>query len=63
MKFCPQYRSEFSFRDIHGEDRPDRYLPIAVRNHGRLEVADLETIEAIAVERFRAGLTGALGPG
>src|SRR6202048_850357 len=46
---CLQHRSEFSFRDVHSEDRPDRYLPIAIRNHDRLEVADLETIEAIAV--------------
>src|SRR6266404_6296072 len=46
---CLQHRSEFGFRDAHGEDRPDRYLPIAIRDHGRLEVADLEAIEAIAV--------------
>jgi len=44
-----QHRSEFGFRDVHGEDRPDRNLPITVRDHCRLEVADLETIEAIAV--------------
>ena len=60
---CLQHRSQFSFRDVHSEDRPDRYLPIAVRNHDRLEVADLEAIEAVAVQRFRGGLTGALGPG
>src|SRR5229473_3752529 len=46
---CLQHRSEFGFRDVHGEDRPDRKLPIAIRDHGRLEVADLEAIEAIAV--------------
>src|ERR1700704_4355330 len=57
---CIQHLSQFSFRGVHSEDRPYRKLPIAIRDHGRLEVADLETIEAIAVERFRAGLTGAL---
>src|SRR6267154_36620 len=46
---CLQHRSEFSFRGVHGEDRPDRNLPIAIGDHRRLEVADLETIEAIAV--------------
>src|ERR1700686_2940245 len=46
---CLQHRSELSFRDVHSEDRPDRNLPIAIRDHGRLEVADLEAIEAIAV--------------
>src|SRR5882757_728802 len=45
-----QHRSEFSFRGVHSEDWPDRKLPIAIRDHGRLEVADLEAIEAIAVE-------------
>src|SRR5580693_10443572 len=37
-----QHRGEFGFRDVHGEDRPDRNLPITIRDHGRLEVADLE---------------------
>src|SRR3984893_8889659 len=46
---CLQHRSEFSFRGVHSEDRPDRNLTIAIRDHGRLEVADLEAIEAIAV--------------
>src|SRR6476620_10420591 len=46
---CLQHRSEFSFRDVHSEDRPDRNLPIAIRDHGRLEVADIEAIEATAV--------------
>src|ERR1700738_574498 len=46
---CLQHRSKFSFRDVHSEDRPDRYLPRAVRDHGRLEVPDLEAIKAIAV--------------
>src|SRR6267378_4011337 len=46
---CLQHRGKFGFRDVHGEDRPERNLPIAIRDHGRLEVADLETIEAIAV--------------
>src|SRR5712671_4654598 len=46
---CPQHRSEFSFRGIHSEDRPDRKLTVAIRDHGRLKVADLEAIEAIAV--------------
>src|SRR6202022_2259035 len=47
-KVCLQHRSEFSFRGVHSEDRPDRNLqPIAIRDHGRLEVADLEAIEAI----------------
>src|SRR5713101_7737164 len=48
-KVCLQHRSKFSFRDIHSEDRPDRYLPRAIRDHGRLEVPDLEAIEAVAV--------------
>src|ERR1700694_2771688 len=46
---CLQHQSEVSFRGVHSEDRPDRYLPIAVRDHGRLEVADLEAIETVAV--------------
>src|SRR6476619_3021225 len=46
---CLQDRREFSFRGVHNEGRPDRYLPIAIRDHGRLEVPDLEAIEAIAV--------------
>src|SRR5882762_10332062 len=60
---CLQHRSELSFRDVHSEGRPDRKLPIAIRDHGRPEVADLETIEAIAVLGFCAGLTGVLRPG
>src|SRR5437899_9723211 len=44
-----QHRSELSFRGVHSEDRPDRNRPIAIRDHGCLEVADLEAIEAIAV--------------
>jgi hypothetical protein len=31
------------------DDRPDRKLPMAIRDHGGLEVADLEAIKAIAV--------------
>src|SRR5260370_14187307 len=46
---CLQHRGKFGFRDVHGEDRSERNLPIAIRDHGRLEVADLEAIEAIAV--------------
>src|SRR5882724_8051847 len=46
---CLQHRSEFTFRDVHSEDRPDRYLPRAIRDHGCLEVPDLEAIEAVAV--------------
>src|ERR1700757_1419379 len=46
---CLQHRSEFSFRDVHSEDRPDRNRPVAIRDHGRLEVADLEAIEAVPV--------------
>src|SRR5258708_28068297 len=46
---CLQHRSEFSFGGVHSDDRPDRNLQIAIRDHGRLEVADLEAIEAIAV--------------
>src|SRR5260221_14510546 len=57
---CLQHRSEFGFRDIHSEDRPDRNLPIAIRDHGCLEVADLEAIEAISVGWFRAAVPGAL---
>src|SRR5260370_14954831 len=44
---CLQHRSEFSFRGVHGEDRPDRNRPIAIRDHGRLAVADLEAIEPV----------------
>src|SRR6266849_8795685 len=44
-----QHRGKFGFRDVHGEDRPDRNLPRAIRDHGRLEIADLEAIEAVAV--------------
>src|SRR5712664_4271507 len=62
-KVCLQQRSKFSFRDVHGEDRPDRYLPRAIRDYRRLEVADLEAIEAIAVYWVRAGLTGTLRQG
>src|ERR1700730_4269151 len=46
---CLQHPSDFGFRGVHNEDRPDRYLPIAIRDHGRLEVADLEAIETVAV--------------
>src|ERR1700732_2499829 len=46
---CLPHRSQLSFRRIHSEDRPDRNLPIAIGDHGRLELADLEAIEAIAV--------------
>src|SRR4029078_3587679 len=59
-EICLQHRSEFSFRDVHSEDRPDRYLPTATRQQGAVEVADLEAIEAIAVEGFRPSLTGLL---
>src|SRR5258705_8168568 len=48
-----QHRGKFGFRDVHGEDRPERNLPIAIRDHGCLEVADLEAIEAVAVYEFR----------
>src|ERR1700724_457231 len=44
---CLQHRSEFSFRGVHREERPDRDLPIAIRDHGRLAVADLEAIETV----------------
>src|SRR6267143_2358155 len=43
---CLQHRSELSFSDVHSEDRPDRNLSIAIRDDGRLEVANLEAIEA-----------------
>src|SRR4029077_1126536 len=36
--------------------------PIAIRDHGRLEVADLEAIKAIAVYWFGAWLTSVLRP-
>src|SRR6266403_2939145 len=58
---CLQHRSEFSFRGVHSEDLPDRNLHIAIRDHGRLEVADLEAIDAIAAKESRAALTGDLG--
>src|SRR5712671_204203 len=58
-----QHRGKFGFRDVHGEDRPERNLPIAIRNHGCLEVANLEAIEAVAVYEFRSSLTGVLGLG
>src|SRR5882724_1152850 len=61
-KVCLQHRSELSFRDVHSEDRPDRNLPKAIRDDGRLEVSDLEAIEAVAVQGFRAGLTSVLRP-
>src|ERR1700693_222037 len=32
---CLQHRGKFSFRDVHGQDRPDRNLPITIRDHGR----------------------------
>jgi hypothetical protein len=54
---------KFGFSDVHDEDRADWKLSIAIRNCGRLEVADLEAIEAIAVHGFHAGLTGVLGLG
>src|ERR1700757_2024255 len=41
---CLQHRSEFSFCGVHSKDRPDRDWPIAIRDHGRLEVAALEAI-------------------
>jgi hypothetical protein len=61
---CLQYRIDFSFSGVRSEDRPDRQPTIAIRDHRRLEVADLEAKEAIAVQAFRAGRTGAhrMGP-
>src|ERR1700676_685762 len=44
-----QYRGKFGFSGVHDEDRADRKLNISIRDHCRLEVADLEAIEAIAV--------------
>src|ERR1700744_4279779 len=41
---CLQHRSEVSFSGVHSKARPDRDWPIAIRDHGRLEVADLEAI-------------------
>src|ERR1700733_9428333 len=46
---CLQHRGKFGFRGVHGEDGPDRKVTIPIRDHGRLEGADLETIKAIAV--------------
>src|ERR1700730_16336062 len=46
---CLRYPGKFGFRDVDGEDRPDRIRPIAIRDHGRLEVADLESIEAVPI--------------
>src|SRR6202035_6153337 len=46
---CLEHRGKFGFRDVHGEDRPDRKLTIAIRDHGRAEIADLEGIKALAV--------------
>src|SRR5271168_5071281 len=54
---CFQHRGKFAFRDVHGEHGSHWKLTIAIRDYGRLEFADLEAIEAIAVEGFRAGLT------
>src|SRR6266850_243225 len=59
---CLQHRGKFGFRDVHGEGRPERNLPIAIRDHGCLEVADLEAIEAVAVYEFRPSLTSVLRP-
>src|SRR2546421_6203868 len=49
MKFALNTGASSASETFMGEDRPDRYLPIAIRDHGCLEVADLEAIEAIAV--------------
>src|ERR1700733_12004023 len=57
---CSQHRSEFSFRGVHSEDRPDRDLPVAIRDHGHLDLADLEAIEAIAVLGRGASFMGVL---
>src|ERR1700692_4463032 len=46
---CLQHRGKFGFRDVRDEDGPDRKVTIAVRDHSRLEVADLEAIKSIAV--------------
>ena len=62
-KVCRQYGIDFSFRGIRDEDRPDWNRPLAIRNHRRLEVADLEAIKAIAVYGFRNGLIGIVRPG
>src|ERR1700720_3604614 len=35
---CLQHWSKFSFRGVHNEDRQGWVLPIAIRDHGRLEV-------------------------
>src|ERR1700722_15404695 len=59
---CLQHRIEFSFRSVRDEDRPHRNRPISIRDDGRLEVADLEAIEAIAVCGFRAGFASVASP-
>jgi len=49
MKFTFNTGASSASGGVHDEDRPDRYLPRAIRDHGRLEVPDLEAIKAIAV--------------
>src|SRR5260370_39400126 len=46
---CLQHRGKFGFRDVHGEDRPDRKRPRAIRDHGPLGAPDLESTETISV--------------
>src|SRR5260370_35550247 len=54
---CLQHRSKFSFRDVHSEDRPDRHLPRANRDHDGLEAPDLEAIDPTDVYGTRAAFT------
>jgi len=46
---------EVGSRRVRGEYRADRDFAIAVGNHGGPELADLETVEAVTVERRRVG--------
>jgi len=50
QEVCLQHWSDFSVSGVHYEDRLDWYLPVAIRNHGRFEVAYFEAIEAMAVK-------------
>src|SRR5260370_32412770 len=65
---CLQHRSEFSFRGVHNEDRPDRKLPIAIRDHraatdafsGNSAECRNIRIEDVGIEPLTAAAVGGL---
>ena len=51
-----EHGGEFGFRDVRSEERSDSNASKAVRDYGRLELTNLETIKAVTVWRAVIGL-------